>query len=783
MDTIILREGLRERFSRFMARGRVLLLSAPCGFGKTTAAEALLAGERGMVRLRAGECGELPAPDGDWRVLLLDELQLLTAERGRAVLCDLIRTGADRRFVLLTRGAPPDYLAAFQYAGLMEVLTAEDLLFSREDTRRLLAAHGVELPDAELAELRRESVGYPLGLSFAARALAAGAAFGPTLFASTLREVFAYFETEIYRRFDLPVRRFLLEVALFPRFDLELARIVSGNAAAGETLDWLMRNTTMFRQSEDGSYSFWPRFREFLVWELEREYTPEKRRALYARGGLYYELHENYARALECYTAGDDHSKVSELLIRNAELHPGMGHYDEMERYYRVLPESEVLASPALMQGMSMLCALGGDYAGSERWYRELDRFVRRCGRTDAAGRQARGRLAWLDISLPQRGVDDLSERIPAVFRLMTSREAVLPPFSVTSALPSIMNGGKDFSDWSRRDDLLYATLRVPVEALLGRDGVGVADCAAAESKFEKGEDVSARMLSLASRLPEIQRSGTPDIEFALVGLLARSQMDAGDPDDARGTLESLRERFVRLGQSRFLPNLDAMLARIALHTGDLDTAEEWYRRSAPRDLLELNLLRRYQYFTQAMAELTAGRADDALLTLAPLERYCAACARHIDGIHLNALTAVALHRLRDERWRERLGAALTAAAGYGFVRTLSVYGAALLPLLERSGWAGDARYLQRLTTAARRRAGLYPAFLQPPLAPEESLTPTEMQVLRLLCAGRSNAEIGEALGIRLPTVKTHVSHVLQKLGVSRRSEAESAARRLWLIE
>lgn len=233
MDTIILREGLRERFSRFMARGRVLLLSAPCGFGKTTAAEALLAGERGVVRLRAGECGELPAPDGDWRVLLLDELQLLTAERGRAVLCDLIRTGADRRFVLLTRGAPPDYLAAFQYAGLMEVLTAEDLLFSREDTRRLLAAHGVELPDAELAELRRESVGYPLGLSFAARALAAGAAFGPTLFASTLREVFAYFETEIYRRFDLPVRRFLLEVALFPRFDLELARIVSGNAAAG----------------------------------------------------------------------------------------------------------------------------------------------------------------------------------------------------------------------------------------------------------------------------------------------------------------------------------------------------------------------------------------------------------------------------------------------------------------------------------------------------------------------------------------------------------------------
>ncbi len=495
--------------------------------------------------------------------------------------------------------------------------------------------------------------------------------------------MFVYFETAIYRRFDLPIRRFLLEVALFPPFDLELARVASGSAAAGETLDWLMRNTSMLRRSEDGSYSFWPCFRGFLVWELEREYAPEKR------------------RALECYTAGGDHSKVSELLIRNAELHtPAWGITPRWSAVAARCRNRRCSPPPALMQGMSMLCALGGDYAGSERWYRELDSFVRRCGRTDAAGHQARGRLAWLDISLPQRGTEGLSELIPAVFRLVTNREAVLPPFSVTSTLPTIMNGGKVFPDWSRRDDLLYATLRRPAEALLGRDGVGLADCAIAESKFEKGEDISARLLSLASRLPEIQRDGTPDIEFALVGLPARSQMDAGDPAGARSALENLRERFAGLGQSRFLPNLDAMLARIALHTGDLDAAERWYSEKAPRDLLTPNLLLRYQYFTQAMAELTAGRTDDALLTLAPLERFCTACARHIDGMHLNALTAAALYRRRDERWRGRLNAALTAAAGYGFVRTLSVYG------------------------AARRRAGLYPAFLQPPLAPEESLTP-----------------------------------------------------------
>ena len=57
----------------------------------------------------------------------------------------------------------------------------------------------------------------------------------------------------------------------------------------------------------------------------------------------------------------------------------------------------------------------------------------------------------------------------------------------------------------------------------MGKDGVGLADCAIAESKFEKGEDITARMLPLVTHVSEIQRNGTLDIEFAATALLARS--------------------------------------------------------------------------------------------------------------------------------------------------------------------------------------------------------------------------------------------------------------------
>ena len=779
---IIIKPSVQQRFDGFLRQGRVLFFSAPCGFGKSAAADALLSG-RDVLRLDAGTADfSLAALKDGWSILLIDNFQQMREEQDGQTLCELIRADPARRFILISRGTPPGYLTAFQYTGLMTTLEADDLLFDREDIRRFFATSGVPVTDGEISGILRESIGYPLGVAVTVRCMSGGKPFSPEIVARAFREVFTYFEDAIYRRFDLPVRRFLLELAPFESFDLEMARMVSGDPHAGELLNWLLSHTTMLRYDDVQRFHFWPQFRAFLLWEMEREYSEEKRKALFSRGALYYELKEDYVHALDCYTKGGDHAKVSELLIRNAELHPGMGHYGEMEKYYRSLPAAEILASPALMQGMSMLCALSMDYEGSERWYRELREFAGRCGKEDAAGKQARSRLAWLDISLPQRGVEGLTETIPAVFRLLANKEVSLPPFSVTSALPSIMNGGKDFSAWSKRDDLLYQTLRVPVETVLGRDGIGLADCAIAESKFEKGENISGRMLALIPRMSEIRQRGTPDMEFAVNGLLARSQLADGQSKDARRTLQSLRESFAAEGQDRFLPNLDAMLCRVALRTGDLDGADAWYREKAPRDPMRVNAMKRYLYLTQAMVELADGKPDTALMTLAPLETYIHSCGRHIDGIHWNVLTAISLYRSKNELWRQRLGGALDAAAEFHFIRTVSVYGTAVLPLLEELAWDGNAKWYKRLVADVRAQAAFYPRFLQTRLAPSEALTPTELQILHLICADKSNAEIGQIMDIKLPTVKTHVSHILDKLDVKRRSEAKTAAKRLRLI-
>jgi DNA-binding NarL/FixJ family response regulator len=55
-------------------------------------------------------------------------------------------------------------------------------------------------------------------------------------------------------------------------------------------------------------------------------------------------------------------------------------------------------------------------------------------------------------------------------------------------------------------------------------------------------------------------------------------------------------------------------------------------------------------------------------------------------------------------------------------------------------------------------------------------LTARELEVLKLIVAGKSNKEIGSALSISEATVKTHINNLLNKMGVSDRTQAATTA-------
>jgi LuxR family maltose regulon positive regulatory protein len=64
-----------------------------------------------------------------------------------------------------------------------------------------------------------------------------------------------------------------------------------------------------------------------------------------------------------------------------------------------------------------------------------------------------------------------------------------------------------------------------------------------------------------------------------------------------------------------------------------------------------------------------------------------------------------------------------------------------------------------------------------------EPLTERELEVLRLLTAGRSNAGMAAELFVEQSTIKTHLIHLYSKLGVHSRTQAVARARALRLLD
>ena len=99
--------------------------------------------------------------------------------------------------------------------------------------------------------------------------------------------------------------------------------------------------------------------------------------------------------------------------------------------------------------------------------------------------------------------------------------------------------------------------------------------------------------------------------------------------------------------------------------------------------------------------------------------------------------------------------------------------------------WAGGRR-----SSRPRRPGGRGTGAESPPRGEAERLYPglveplsaREQEVLALLAAGHRNRDIAAELVITLDTVKRHVTHVFDKLGVTSRTQAAARARQLGLL-
>jgi DNA-binding NarL/FixJ family response regulator len=95
---------------------------------------------------------------------------------------------------------------------------------------------------------------------------------------------------------------------------------------------------------------------------------------------------------------------------------------------------------------------------------------------------------------------------------------------------------------------------------------------------------------------------------------------------------------------------------------------------------------------------------------------------------------------------------------------------------------SGEALLAPSVTTRLVREFARRPRAGRPADRLAEALTPREVEVLRLVAEGLSNAEVAERLVLSPATAKTHVSRILAKLGLRDRSQLVVAAYEAGLV-
>jgi len=784
VESVNLSDTLKESLENF----KIIYITAPTGWGKTTTIRYHFR-TRPHTYVSLWDEGALGiAQQDDTGLVILDDCHVLAdLPLLQTRLCDWLRsTPTENRVIMLSRSPLPDWLRHFQPAGLMTVLDSGIFNLGVGEVAKLAEKLELNLSPEDSLRLQKESRGHPLAAQMICKELLEDRPLTSETVRRAYARMFDFLDTELFNTWDSKIRRLLLSVSFFDTFTVELARVLTGDRQVEKTINHLLEISS-FIDKQDKSYIIrYQPFRAYLQHKAETAWNQQEVNALYTNAGVYFQLKGDLPAALDCYSKNGSHAKVSEILVEHSKQHPGHGVYFQLRKYYRSLPESEILASPELMCGMSILCSLTFEVEESEKWYNSLKAYADSLSRRSPDYKSAHGLIHYLNIALPHRGSANIKDIMSVAYDRLTRGDIRLPELSVTSNLPSVLRGGKDFSSWVPKDQLLCDTIRTPVAAVLGRLGVGMPDIALAESRYEKGEDISDTFLTLSSRRAEIQRKGAPEMEFVLTALLVKCQCDQGCSDQALHDLTAFRSRMEETGQKQLLPNIDAMRCRIDLLNGG-EYAHKWFAEETP-DENDFFIMERYRYLTKVRCYIQRGEYLPALTLLGRLLEYFTQYDRTLDKIEALLLLTVCRWRMETKDWRKYLTAAIELAGKYSYVRVFAHLGSPLLPILRTRKQPKNlpenrAEHLAQISDAVQKFAALYPNHLanSGPSAVQD-LTKKEMDILRLVTQGKTGPEIRGLLGFTENTLKTHFKKMYSKLGVNSRAEAIAAAQKLHLV-
>jgi LuxR family maltose regulon positive regulatory protein len=617
----IARPALETRLDAALRTQRLLLFTAPAGFGKTAALTRQIARlpegsalawiscdeDDDLQRLLACLCAALEPFDPPWRSdpdalgvraagtrsqrreaadELLNTLAACELPRGAIVFDDLHRVSDPQFFefldlllpglppqwvlVLAGRETPPLALARLRVQGELAEFRESDLQFDASEIEALLQATPAAAERVSAAQLMARTQGWAVGLRLALNTLSDGRPAAATLRSAALdRHVFDYLAAEVLQGMPAELRLFLLRCSVLP--ELSASRCVP-LALDPRAPRWLeeIEERGLFVSTLEGpelTLRLHDLFRDFLEDRMQRELSHELPELLKrAAAG-----EEDTTRRIGYLLRAGASDEAAALLRAEGPALITRGVIAPVLRLIEQFPPGQHEAPLQLLRGMASWALWDFD-AMCEAMHRAALGFAR-----DGDLRSQQLALAYEAIALSAAGRDATSE-------------ALLPPLLAQPLDDDTLACALHARVWQALD-------QGPLDEVAARfeQELAVVERLDSAIGWYRASPV-ARYLGLPGMVPALQRyaegalrhAGAGNSPLRIIAFTVQAQLAAwaGRPDDAEALLRAMEEDIRWLGQSRSLLT-QTQLCRALLHAqrGEADVALAAARR--PYELLD----------------------------------------------------------------------------------------------------------------------------------------------------------------------------------------------------
>lgn len=591
--------------------------------------------------------------------LILDDLHLINTPSILTGLSHLIdHLPAKMHLILISRTLPDPEWAKHRIKWQVQRLGEEDLRFGEEEILRFYQARGITLQNNELNAVGKYTEGWAAALVAITLSMEEGGGHNAIeALSHSSRDIGQYLRNEVIQNWRPEKLDFAMKTSILDTLWPDLCDAVTGDENGTGLLEEISVENG-FLTAVDGqrqAYRYHQLFKSFLQ-ELLQETYPAEIPELYQRAGLWLRERGFIPEAIEHFLSGNDYIRAFELIEH--QIDPMLHKFE----FGRLLPWVERLPN-AYRDGSFKIAVIYAIYHAS------MDQFD--------LSRQWIEKMKKIKKDYPYAPDPDWNSYSDKVCMVVEAyllvKEGKLNFIHLIFSAAGANGGGgykiSEYYDLNTADIYFY---RCPISKIVDlfrqnpeqygkmvesyreiiSKNPGYAPLAIGEYLYENNR-LEESLPYLLESMEEARDANCSGALLPAMVDIVRMRRAVGDISGAFAALEECEKQLRRIGRAHWLFLLDAFRVRLYLDTGNMEKVQEWLSAVKLDVFTELNNVREFELITYARVLTVMNRANDAQLLLQRLLAFGTESKRPHSRVEI--LNLLALLAFRDNHVRQAL--------------------------------------------------------------------------------------------------------------------------------